>query len=102
MSDAARLASVDVLRDALERCGIVEFLGSASADETDEVSFRTLHEGWCRSIVHSLEAHHTKATFGRAAKLIAVYLKSVVVLVRPDTSLARVAHPPFDFILLRN
>jgi hypothetical protein len=91
-----------VLRDALERSGVVEFLGCASAQETDAAGFRTLHEGWCRSIVQSLEGSHTKATFGRAAKLVAVYLKSMVVLVRPDTALARVCHPPFDSILLRN
>jgi hypothetical protein len=55
-----------------------------------------------RSIVRSLETRTANATFGRAAKLIAIYLKSMVVLVRPDTALAKVAHPPIDSILLRN
>jgi hypothetical protein len=94
--------SVDVLRDALEGSGVVEFLRRADAYGTDAGCFRTLHEGWCRSIINSLEARHMNATFGRAAKLIAVYLKSRVVLARPETILARVAHPPIDSILLRN
>src|SRR5439155_20008024 len=42
-----------------------------------------------------------QVTFGRAAKLIAVYLKSVVVLgTRGSSSLSKVAHPPIDGILL--
>jgi hypothetical protein len=42
-------------------------------------------------------------TFGRAAKLIAVYLKSAVVLgPASGTALARFAHPPIDGILLTN
>lgn len=95
-------ASLAALRDALERCGVVEFLARAEAHETDEARFRALHEGWCRSIVKSLEASHPRVTFGRAAKLVAVYLKSMVVLARPDTTLARFVHPPIDAILLRN
>jgi hypothetical protein len=40
---------------------------------------------------------------GRAAKLVAVYLKAMVVMGGdPETSLARVAHPPIDRILLQN
>jgi hypothetical protein len=44
-----------------------------------------------------------EGTFGRAAKLVAVYLKATVVVGGdPETSLARVAHPPIDRILLQN
>ena len=95
-------ASVDVLRDALQCSGVVEFLETANAQQTDSERFRELHCDWCRSIVRSLERTHPNATFGRAAKLVAVYLKSMVVLARPETSLARFAHPPIDSILLRN
>lgn len=43
------------------------------------------------------------ATYGRAAKLIAVYLKAMVVTgPGSKTALARVAHPPIDRILLKN
>ena len=44
-----------------------------------------------------------KVTFGRAAKLIAMYLKSMVVLGGESESvLGKVAHPPIDGILLSN
>jgi hypothetical protein len=40
-------------------------------------------------------------TFGHAAKLVAVYLKSMVVLDQPYTPPARVAYPPIDRPLLQ-
>lgn len=99
-----RFAKVDTLRKALETCGVVEFLVTASFDDMDEMRFDELHRQWCRSIVDFLErADVPKVTFGRAAKLIAMYLKSVVVLGSgSETALAHVAHPPIDSILLRN
>ena len=43
----------------------------------------------------------TDATFGHAAKLLAMYLKSMVTLgPASETSFARVAHPPIDSISL--
>jgi hypothetical protein len=42
------------------------------------------------------------ASYGRAAKVIAIYLKSSIVLGPAwDSSLARVAHPPIDRELLK-
>jgi hypothetical protein len=97
-------ADVDTLRKALERCGIVEFLETPNSDDLDPSRFDMLHRQWCMKIVDSLrEAGIPNVTFGRAAKLIAMYLKSVVVLgPRSGTALARFAHPPIDSILLRN
>ena len=44
----------------------------------------------------------TDATFGRAAKLVAIYLKTLLVCGGRDrTPLARVAHPPIDRVLLK-
>jgi hypothetical protein len=90
-----------VLQKALEDCGIREFLGEADALKTDRAQFRVRHERWCRKIADDL-SYDPRATFGRAAKLVAVYLKSMVVLSQPDTSLARVAYPPIDRTLLQN
>ena len=44
----------------------------------------------------------TNPTFGRAAKLVAVYLKSMVIIgPAGDSPLARIARPPIDRLLLR-
>lgn len=55
------------------------------------------------SIIGYLESCDVPASFGRAAKLIAIYLKGMVILTgNAETSQARVFHPPIDGILLRN
>lgn len=41
-------------------------------------------------------------TYGRLAKIIAIYIKTVYIAANPNSALTRVAHPPIDSILLRN
>lgn len=87
------------LRNALESCGIREFIGSPESPHgVDEHRFRDLHRQWCHGVIESLTQQGVAAaTFGRAAKLVAVYLKVMVVLSPAgDCDLARVAHPPID------
>lgn len=93
---------VDILRKALESCGVVDFLDTANLDDIDATRFDALHRRWCLSVIHFLEeAGIPNVTFGRAAKLIAIYLKSAVVLgPGSGTAFARIAHPPIDGILL--
>ena len=96
--------STEVLAEAIEQCGVVDFLRSDSALSTNKNEFDALHKVWCRDIVTFLHRKGVKgATFGRAAKLIAVYLKSMVVVGGShESDLARVAHPPVDRVLLQN
>ena len=97
-------ATVPALQQALEGCGILEFLGEADWDTVSEQNFAEQHRKWCLSAIQSLRAQGVPSpTFGLAVKLIAVYIKSAVVLGDGTaTALARVAHPPIDAILLRN
>jgi len=96
--------SVENLRDALENCGIANFLRNPDALTTDQPAFKEQHKIWCRSIVDFLRHRDiAKVTYGRAAKLVAIYLKSMVILgTSANTTLASVAHPPIDRILLQN
>lgn len=95
-------SNVDILRKALEACGVVEFLDTANLDDIDVTRFDKLHRQWCMKVVGFLEeASVPNVTFGRAAKLVAMYVKSVVVLgPGSNTAFARIAHPPIDGILL--
>ena len=97
-------ASVENLRDAIEHCGIVSFLSNEDAMSTDEATFKKKHRIWCRSIVDFLNSREiAKVTYGRAAKLVGVYVKSMVIIgPNANSSLASVAHPPIDRILLKN
>src|SRR5467141_2609385 len=94
---------VGSLRKALEACGVREFLARPNFGDIDESGFDAIHRQWCRKIMASLrKARICDVTFGRAAKLIAMYLKSEVVLgPGSGTAFAHVAHPPIDGILLR-
>ena len=95
-------ATVDLLRDALEHSGVVAFI-TAPPSYLDQQLFDERHRAWCQSIVDYLASRGVPASFGRAAKLIAAYLKVTVILdSNANPTLASLAHPPIDAILLRN
>ncbi len=96
--------TVENLRAALESCGIADFLRNPEGLTTDQQAFEEQHKICCRSIMDFLKNRNIdRATYGRAAKLVAVYLKSMVIIgPNANTSLAAVAHPPIDRILLKN
>jgi hypothetical protein len=99
-----RFTTTENLQSALEICGIVKYLEEEDHAITGSEDFDRLHRQWCRNILeHWRDRKVHRATFGRAAKLIAIYLKAMIV-VGPysDSTLARVAHPPIDRILLQN
>ena len=95
-------SDVGTLRRALEKCGVREFLATSNLEDIDATRFDAIHRHWCMSVVDFLKkAPVRNVTFGRAAKLIAMYLKSEVVLgPGSETAFARIAHPPIDGILL--
>jgi hypothetical protein len=98
------LTNVAKMRSALEKCGVVEFIRQYRGEEVSLAEFDVLHRTWCRCIIKCLVADGVStAMYGRAAKLIAIYLKSMVIVGGgAGTSLACVAHPPIDEILLKN
>jgi hypothetical protein len=98
------LTNVVNLRKALEGCGVVAFLACGNLEAVDEAAFENHHRSWCRAIMACLiDLGVPNVTFGRAAKLIAIYLKSIVVLGSGCGSrLSQIAHPPIDGILLAN
>jgi len=94
--------TVSVLRQALEQSDVVRF-GRANDGPTEPEAFDEFHRAWCLSIVAYLARCGVSATFGRAAKLVAIYLKSMVILSGTvEAARSRVVHPPIDGILLRN
>ena len=96
-------AKVLPLRDAIEKCGVREFLKKPSCLETNLQDFEILHRQWCRSIQSYLWGIGLETSYGRAAKLLAVYIKAMVIVSGAENSpLAQVAHPPIDRILLQN
>jgi hypothetical protein len=71
------------LRDALQATDIRAVLASPSTFEYSATQFDELHRQWCLSICASLADRglsKEKGTYGRAAKLVAVYLKAIVMM----------------------
>jgi hypothetical protein len=97
-------AEVGVMRCALEASAIVDYLRHSAAAHVDEDTFNRLHQSWCTDVLVFLRDRGLhNATYGRAAKLVAVYLKSMVVVgPQGHSELSRVAHPPIDRLLLQN
>lgn len=95
--------TVAILRDAVESSSIVAFVREPASLEIDRQAFEVRHRQWCTLIAAFLEKRGVEsASFGRAAKLTAIYLKSMVVVAGyAHSQLAAVAHPPIDRILLQ-
>ncbi|MDQ6995340.1 MAG: hypothetical protein Q9M18_07070 [Mariprofundaceae bacterium] len=96
-------ATVGVLKQAIEDVGLDVFVNTASNYEMTEAAFDVQHQQWCTKIRAFLLAKDVvKATYGLAAKLVNVYLKSAVILgERGKSQLASVIHPPIDGLLLK-
>jgi hypothetical protein len=102
-------ANTKVIVDALESTGIREFVRASTKRKITRAAFDKQHREWrtafCRHARHALRAEPTKAklvTHGRAAKVIAIYVKTMVITNGNHRSpLARVAHPPIDRVLLK-
>jgi len=92
-----------ILIAALETSNVQNYLPDPSLYQFGCEKFDELHRRWCRSIVNALLARNVaSATWGRAAKLLAIYLKSMVIVGNDAySSFARCIHPPIDRRLLQ-
>ena len=96
-------AKSPILKEALEISGVVEFIVNNGAKGLSQQEFDEHHENWCKTIMECWEKNKVSgASYGRAAKLLAIYLKSMIVVQDNPKGLADVAHPPIDRIILQN
>lgn len=94
--------TVGTLRDALQATDIRKVLAAPQNLHLSAAQFDALHRRWCSSICSSLSQRPiANVMYGRAAKLVAVYLKAIVIMGGDcNSSLGRNLHPPIDRILL--
>ncbi|NWA81618.1 hypothetical protein [Pseudomonas sp. D2002] len=103
-SRGAKGATSSVLSKTLIDSGVKDFLKAEEKHATvTEESFTKLHKKWCSAAEKSLRDQYIEGIeYGRIAKLIAIYIKSMIVNGPGHTSaLADVAHPPIDSFLLK-
>ena len=85
--------------------GKAELHKSVCAFEFESFSdkkFDSLHVEIANKILANLpvKKEDKREKYGRAAKIIAIYIKTYHILGNPTSSLSKVAHPPVDRILL--
>lgn len=101
-------ASTELLGQALNECGIQSFASDPQlgTDEKNQANaqelFDKMHSEWSEKIISFLEGKGVKnVTYGRAAKLVNIYLKCMLVLPECFPYVTMVVHPPIDRILLQ-
>ena len=96
---------------AIEKSDLRNFSETRNEMSTEE--FGTWHENQCEVLsgflnqIDKIKPDGTKdgklnCSYGRAAKIIAIYLKTSVIIPHPDHSLSALIHPPIDAILISN
>jgi len=96
--------SVSILKAALEASELPQGIQDPSKWPTCADQFDIFHRFYCSRIAdHLRTAGVANVSYGRAAKLVAVYLKStVVVSEHARSTFADIIHPPIDRTLLQN
>jgi hypothetical protein len=100
---ARNFAKTEIIKSAIEASNIQRDVEeSRGSDEWTQDTFDQKHQEWAEAMIKAIGGND-KCSYGRAAKIIAVYLKTAVILPeKGEGALARVIHPPIDRILLTN
>ena len=97
-------ATTEIIENAINATDLQAF--SKQTELISQEAFDAKHHQWCLSMISYLQAYQAKkmdCTYGRAAKIIAIYLKTAVILPNKGASpICDVIHPPVDRILLAN
>ena len=93
------------IKSAIEAASLRDLIDKKT--QFNENEFDAFHRETARKIIENLQIIDSvvsnKATYGRAAKIIAIYIKTISVIRDSGSSnLAKYAHPPIDRILLSN
>lgn len=86
---------------AIENTNLNKKVSALHRTPLTAVEFDDFHKEAANSLKIELEKHAT-TSYGRAAKIIAIYIKTAHILADHSSALSRVAHPPIDSILLKN
>jgi hypothetical protein len=98
-----KFTKTPVLKEAIEKSGVVEFIQKNEDGKISQEQFDKLHAEWCEAVMRTWGDKKVEGrSYGRAAKLIAVYIKSMVVVKNGHSNLSEVAHPPIDRLILQN
>jgi hypothetical protein len=90
----------EVIIDFIESSRLQYLIKEVSRTPLTEKTFDAWHKKTVNRIISKAGKKGIDISYGRAAKLVAIYLKTSLVIPGPTTSLAKFAHPPVDRKLL--
>jgi hypothetical protein len=91
------------IRDALNTLNIQKEISLVQSGEMGAKDYDVWHSKICKNLIMNFKKLGIQnVTYGRAAKLIAIYIKVTVIMSNQNCDLAKIAHPPIDRILLKN
>jgi hypothetical protein len=91
-----------LISQAICSTSLYEFVNSYKAI-LKQNDFDKMHKKWCEQMINKFQSLGVMASYGRVAKIIAVYLKtSIIIRANEGDNILSIIHPPIDRILLRN
>lgn len=92
-------STTSLIKKAIEASDLREYAENDSSDESD---FKNFHSECAKQLIDFLENNlNREVTYGRASKIISVYLKtSVIMFNKGECIKSKFIHPPIDRILL--
>lgn len=100
------LTSTRKIREAIESSGLRRFAESANGlkrSSFSESNFNRFHKQTANQLIRNLhKAGIRSASYGRAAKIIAIYLKTSVILRSKNKYILGLIHPPIDADVLKS
>lgn len=89
------------IKEAIENTELQQFAELRKCNNSDE--FDMFHKKTAINLINNLKEKGIETTYGRAAKIIAIYLKTCIVIRDSGISeFSKIIHPPIDNILLTN
>ncbi|WP_338875267.1 hypothetical protein WBJ53_06545 [Spirosoma sp. SC4-14] len=97
-----KFTSTQRIKEAIDQSTLREFSESRECSTAEE--FNNFHISCSNQIIETLKkANVANPTYGRAAKIIAIYLKtSLIIPMAGQGVICQFIHPPIDRILLTN
>jgi hypothetical protein len=96
-----RFMSSEVIIEAINSSGLKDIIDRPRSRPASEARFKIWHHKIAKKLIDSLGAKPA-TDFGRVAKIIAIYLKTAVLLPEGNIPFTQIMYPPIDSSLLNN
>ena len=91
----------EIIRKAIEQTELQNLFFRKDISSPEQ--FDKFHEKTCDKLITEFRKLRKVASYGRAAKIVAIYIKTAIIIPEKGKSkLSKIAHPPIDRILLQN